>query len=76
MQYRLRDEYGVETVLTPLPYQCSAWILGDMSKFEKTSTCLIVQDRQNRPLALFTTQWDKQYCVKQNPKHQFVDILA
>ncbi|HSX26592.1 MAG TPA: peptide chain release factor 3 [Chlamydiales bacterium] len=76
MQYRLKDEYGVETVLTPLPYQCSAWILGDMKTFEKTTTCLLVQDRKQHPMVLFTNQWEKQYCMKQNPKHQFVDVLA
>lgn len=76
MQYRLKDEYGVETVLTPLPFQCSAWILGDMSAFEKTTTCQLVKDRQGRPMALFSSQWEKQYCMKQNPKHQFVDVLA
>ncbi|MBX7066068.1 MAG: peptide chain release factor 3 [Parachlamydiales bacterium] len=76
MQYRLKDEYGVETILTPLPYQCSAWILGDMSKFERTSTCAVVKDKRERPMALFTTQWEKQYCMKQNPNHQFVDVLV
>lgn len=76
MQYRLKDEYGVETILTPLPYQCSAWILGDMGKFEKTSTCIVVKDKRERPMALFTTQWEKQYCMKQNPSHQFVDVLV
>lgn len=30
MQHRLKDEYGVETVSTPLPYQCSAWLVGDL----------------------------------------------
>src|SRR5690606_830611 len=76
MQYRLKDEYGVETVLNPLSFQCSAWILGDMSQFEKTTTCIVVKDRFERPMALFTSQWEKQYCMKQNPKHEFVDILA
>jgi peptide chain release factor 3 len=76
MQYRLKDEYGVETILTPLPYQCSAWILGEMKAFEKTTTCIVVKDRLSRPMALFTTQWEKQYCMKQNPKHQFVDVLV
>ncbi len=76
MQYRLKDEYGVDTVLTPLPYQCSAWIQGDLSKFEKTSTSIIVKDRNERPMALFTSQWDKQYCMKQNPNHLFIDVLV
>ena len=76
MQYRLRDEYGVETVLSNLPYQCSAWILGDIKTYEKSTSSLLVQDRQGRPMALFTSQWEKQYCIKQNPKLQFVDVLA
>jgi peptide chain release factor 3 len=76
MQYRLKDEYGTDTVLTPLPYQCSAWIIGDMNLFEKTTSCQLVKDRFHRPMALFTTQWEKQYCMKQNPKHQFVDVLV
>jgi peptide chain release factor 3 len=76
MQYRLRDEYGVETILTPLPYQCSAWLVGDMGHFEKTSTCHLAKDRHQRPMALFTSQWEKQYCMKQNPKHQFVDVAV
>ena len=76
MQYRLKDEYGVETTLTPLPYQCSAWILGDISKFSKSSSSVLVLDRQGRPMALFRDQWDKQYCIKQNPNHQLVDVLV
>lgn len=76
MQYRLKDEYGAETILTPLPYQCSAWILGDMKNFVKPSSAILVLDRQDRPMALFTSQWEKQYCIKQNPKHELVDVLV
>jgi peptide chain release factor 3 len=76
MQYRLRDEYGVETVLSPLPFTCSAWILGDIKTFEKSSNSALVQDRLGRPMALFTSQWEKQYSIKQNPEFQFVDVLT
>ncbi len=76
MQYRLKDEYGVETILTHLPYQCSAWILGDMKTFAKSSTSLLAQDRKGHPMILFTDIWDKQYCIRQNPKHQLVDVLV
>ncbi len=74
MQYRLRDEYGVETVLTPMPYQCSAWIIGDIKTFKNSSTSILVQDRQGRPMALFESQWDKQYNMRQNPDHELVDF--
>ena len=76
MQYRLKDEYGVETLLQMLPYQCSAWILGDLKTFQKTSNALVVNDRWNRPMVLFGEQWEKQYAIKQNPEHQLVDLLA
>lgn len=76
MQYRLKDEYGVETLVTPLPYTCSAWLLGDIKTFKKTTTALIVQDRLERPIVLFSEPWEKQYAIKQNPDHQLVDILS
>lgn len=76
MQYRLKDEYGVETIVSPLPYQCSAWLLGDMKTFKKTTTAMIVKDRLDRPIVLFGEVWEKQYAIKQNPDHQLVDILS
>jgi peptide chain release factor 3 len=76
MQYRLKDEYGAEAILTPLPYQCSAWVLGDMERFQKPTGAALVQDKQGRPMALFSSQWEKDYCMKQNPQHELVDIRA
>lgn len=76
MQYRLKDEYGVDTTMTPLPYECSAWLLGDLKTFKGTSNSLLVRDKFDRPLVLFSTQWEKQYAIKLNPDHQLVDILS
>jgi len=76
MQYRLKDEYDTETVLTFLPYQCSSWVIGEIKTFKLTTSALLVQDRQGRPMALFVSVWDKQYCMKQNPNHQLVEMLA
>lgn len=76
MQYRLKDEYGVDTSLSLLPYQCSAWIIGDIKTFAKSTSSIIVKDKQDRPMALFTSQWDKQYCVQKNPQHQLIDVVV
>lgn len=75
MQYRLRDEYGVETTLSPLPYCTSAWLLGDFASFKKPTNAIFVQDREGRPVVLFSSAWEKDYAQKQNPDHQLVDIL-
>jgi peptide chain release factor 3 len=75
MQYRLKDEYGVDTILTPLPYSCSAWLVGKLETFQKTSNGLLLHDKNNRPIVLFTETWEKQYAIKLNPNHQLLDIL-
>ena len=76
LQYRLLDEYGVDTMLTPLPYQCSAWIVGDMNKFQKSSHCMLVKDIHDKPMALFGSSWEKDYAMKKNPEHKFLDLDA
>lgn len=76
MQYRLKDEYGVETILSPLPYNCSAWLVGDLSTFQKTTSGLLLHDRHDRPIVLFSETWEKQYAIKLNPNHQLLDILT
>ena len=74
MQYRLKDEYQVETSLTPLPYQCSAWITGDMTKYVKPFNSIIVKDRFGAFMGLFDSPWEKQFAAQKNPNHQFIDI--
>jgi peptide chain release factor 3 len=74
MQYRLKDEYGVETTFHILPYSCSAWIIGDLAKFEKPTTSALVEDRNGKAMVLFDSIWTKQYCMKQNPNHTLVDV--
>lgn len=76
MQYRLSDEYLVETRLTPLPYKCSAWIIGETATFKKPSQAILVKDRLERPMVLFSGPWEKEYAIKQNPNHQLVDLIV
>ncbi|MCF7806540.1 MAG: peptide chain release factor 3, partial [Simkaniaceae bacterium] len=74
MQFRLQDEYGVEVQISPLPYQCSAWIVGDLNSFQKVFNSTIVKDMHQKPMVLFASPWEKQYAMKQNPSHQFLDL--
>lgn len=73
-QYRLQDEYQVETNLEPLPFQCSAWLIGDLATYKKPVNSILVRDRSEKLMALFTAPWEKQYAAQQNPQHQFIDI--
>lgn len=76
MQYRLNDEYGVETVMTKQPYEASAWLIGDPATFQKPSNALLVQDNKGKLMALFSEPWEKRYAQQQNPNHQLLDIMA
>jgi peptide chain release factor 3 len=74
MQFRLKDEYGVETQISYLPYECSSWIEGDLKQFKKPTNSLLAKDALDRPIVLFSSAWEKQYAQTQNPKMQFKDI--
>jgi peptide chain release factor 3 len=74
LQYRLKDEYTVESELSSLPYTCSGWLEGDPATFAPTSGSLLCRDHRNKAVVLFQSDWEKRYCAKQNPQHQFVDI--
>ena len=71
LQYRLRDEYSVETTLSPLPYSCSGWLIGDPETFQPTHGSTLARDARGRPVVLSPGEWDRQYCFKQNPQHRF-----
>lgn len=73
LQYRLKDEYAVETRLEPLPFSCSGWLVGDPTTFAPTPATTLAVDSRGRPVALFPSEWDRNYCARQNPQHSFVE---
>jgi peptide chain release factor 3 len=74
LQYRLRHEYRVETVLNPLPFECSAWLVGDPAAFKTTSDVMIVKDRLDRPVVLFPSQRSKGFAIERNPGHTLLEM--
>lgn len=73
LQYRLKSEYGVTANLTPMPYTCSAWVKGDPETFKMPSSALMARDRLDRPMVLFSSEWEKNYAAQQNPDHELVN---
>jgi len=69
LQYRLREEYRVETVLDSLPFTCSAWLEGDPSTFKSPSASMIVKDQRGRVVVLFGDQLMKNIARDRNPDH-------
>lgn len=74
LQYRLRHEYRVETVLDQLPYTCSAWLEGDPSTFKPPSASMMVKDRRDRVVVLFGDNLMKTIARDRNPEHILRDM--
>mmetsp|Transcript_24819 Transcript_24819/g.36728 ORF Transcript_24819/g.36728 Transcript_24819/m.36728 type:complete len:604 (-) Transcript_24819:25-1836(-) len=63
VQDRLKNEYGVESIMEPLGYSLARWADGGWDAVDKADTdgklfgIMIVQDRWNRPVLLFRNDW-------------------
>lgn len=74
LQYRLKDEYGVDTAIDLLPYRYSAYVVGDPATLKRPQSSLLALDALDRVVILFSAEWEKQYTREQNPNHQVLDF--
>ena len=74
LQYRLRHEYRVDTVLDTLPFTCSAWLEGDPETFKRPSASMIVKDQRGRVVVLFGDHLMKTIARDRNPDHVLKDM--
>lgn len=75
LQFRLKEEYGVETVLDVMPYRYSAWLLGDPKTLKKSQSSFLTLDTRDRVVVLFTGEWEKNYLLEKNPDHKLNDFV-
>ena len=71
VQERMRTEYGVDTVLDPLPYTVARWVLGGWPAVEKAGrifNALTVKDSWGRPVLLFRNQWNVDTALSEQPE--------
>jgi peptide chain release factor 3 len=74
LQYRLRHEYRVETILDALPFACSAWLEGDPATFKAPSASMMVKDQRRRVVVLFQDALMKNIGRNRNPDHLLKDM--
>lgn len=70
MQFRLAQEYGVETLLEPLPFSVARWAIDGWDALEKVGrlfNTFLVKDRWERPVLLFKNQWNLQQVMSDHP---------
>ncbi len=69
LEYRLKNEYGVDIIMERLPYQYIRWVAGediDVKTLDISSDTKRVQDLKGNYLLLFTNSWNIQWALDHN----------
>jgi peptide chain release factor 3 len=76
VQFRLRNEYNVDSLLDPLPYSVARWVGGGWEALEKAGrlfNTVTVKDSWGRPVLLFKNEWN---CQQVEGEHPALDLRA
>ena len=71
VQFRLQNEYNVDTRIEPLPYSVARWVAGGWEALEKVGrlfNTVTVKDSWNRPVLLFRNEWNCQQVQGDHPE--------
>lgn len=71
VQFRLQNEYGVETRLELLPYAIARWVVGGwevLQKIGRLFNTATVKDSYGRPVLLFRNEWNCQQIEAEHPE--------
>ncbi|TVP67420.1 MAG: peptide chain release factor 3 [Leptolyngbya sp. LCM1.Bin17] len=71
VQYRLQNEYNVDTRLEALPYSVARWVDGGWEALEKVGrlfNTVTVKDSWDRPVLLFRNEWNCQQVQADHPE--------
>lgn len=70
VQFRLQNEYGVETLLELLPYSVARWVGGGWEALQSVGrlfNTVTVKDAWGRPVLLFRNEWNCQQVEGEHP---------
>ena len=73
VRFRLENEYGVETLLDPLPYSVARWVAGGWEALDKAGRLFntaTVKDSWGRPVLLFKNDWNCHQVQGDHPELQ------
>ncbi|MGI5885294.1 MAG: peptide chain release factor 3 [Candidatus Spyradocola sp.] len=69
LQYRLKNEYGVDVKVEPLGFTAVRWVLEtpqELSRLRLPSTARIAKDRQDNDVLLFESEWSIRWALENN----------
>ena len=81
LEHRLKNEYGADLRINQLPFRFARWPVSetDMDKLKQlnlTSSTLLVEDNDARPVLLFENDWSIRWAEERNKGLELADIAA
>lgn len=75
LEYRLKNEYGVDLLNNTLPYGVARWIDGDVdtSTLKGVDNAMIVKDNRDRTVVLISNEWQMGWVQERNPDITFLN---
>ncbi len=69
LEYRLKQEYGVDIIMNPLPYRYIRWIEHGSVKSDKISMpmdTILVEDKNRTQAVLLQNEWSIRHLIERN----------
>lgn len=79
LEYRLKNEYGVDISIEHLPYRYIRWVKAkefNPKTFKLTTDTLIARDWEENPVLLFQNEWSIRTVLERNSGVELADILS
>ncbi len=82
LEHRLRHEYGVDLRIQHLSFKHARWIISGISGIEDakrlnlTSSTMLVEDDEERPVLLFENDWNIRWAEEKNKGLVLADIAG
>ena len=77
LSYRLKNEYGVDLLISNLSYSLARWLICDekkLSDIKGKDNGMLVRDMKERPVIMVNSPWNLNWLVERNPDVEFLEV--
>ena len=77
LEYRLKNEYGVDILMDRLSFSVARWLGGDAAAIKSMKSIdsgMIIHDIKERPVLLLSNEWAIRWVSERNPDVQFFEV--
>jgi peptide chain release factor 3 len=74
---RMASEYNIETRIEPLSFAAARWVTGSpeaLAAAKYPSQSIRTEDRDGNLVVLFSSTWELNYCIENNPNITFHEV--